>query len=226
MFHRILLAALALAPAAVFAQTANLYTKPAAGAAGGLTGRVDRELTHAIALHHDHKQCFRAGLSDGGKAFRFAGLPTGKYDLVLVAKSGAVFEGLVLGEEPSIGTEEREHLFKSLNKADSFFNKWQLHRAGSVEGGEKLLLFVERIRDKTILKQSGEQLKSSLRRLEIAEMAKAADDWNFVDSRHIYREEHPLGELPFFYHGRIEKLGNVRVIDVVKDLGTIALPAN
>ena len=64
MSPRTILAALALAAAPLLAQTANLYTKPVAGAAGGLAGRVDRELTHALALHHDHKQCFRAELSD------------------------------------------------------------------------------------------------------------------------------------------------------------------
>ena len=221
----ILLAALLLGATPLLAQTANLYTKPVAGATGGLAGKVDRELTHALALHHDRKQCFRAELSDGGKAFRFSGLPTGKYDVMLVAKGGAVFEGLTLGEDPKLGTTEREHLEKSLTKADTFFNKWQLHWAGVSDDGEKMLLFVERIRDKVILKQSGEQLMSNLRRLEVAEMAKAADDWNFVDSRHVYREEHPLGQLPFLYHARVGQLGNVRVIDSVKDLGTIALPA-
>src|SRR4051812_15093945 len=64
-----------------FSQTANLYTKADPAASGGLTGKVDQSLSHAIALHRDHVLCFRAELSDGGKAFRFTGLPTGKYDL-------------------------------------------------------------------------------------------------------------------------------------------------
>jgi hypothetical protein len=63
-----------------------------------------------------------------------------------------------------------------------------------------------------------------LRRFEVATLVKAADDWDFLDSRHIYREEEPPGTLSPSKHQRVEGLGNIRVIDAPKDLGTIALP--
>jgi hypothetical protein len=207
------------------AQTANLYTKPDAASPGGISGRVDKELTHAIALARDRTKCYRAELSDGGKAFKFPGLPTGKYDLVLVAKAGTVYEGLTLGAKAAdITDEQKKHLAIRLNKADSFFNKWKLHRVGVEEDGEKLICFIERLRDKEILKQSGEVLQASLRRFEVATLDKAADDWNFADTRHIYREEQPVGLLTPLKHERIETLGNLRVIDAIKDIGSIALP--
>src|SRR5688572_11842321 len=142
---------------AVHAQTANLYTKSDPAAQGGVTGKVDKELTHAIALARDRTRCYKAELSEGGKAFKFSGLPTGKYDLVLIGKGDAVYEGLALGAKAiELTDEQKKHVAIRLNKADSFFNKWKLHRAGVEEDGEKLICFIERMRDKEILKQSGE----------------------------------------------------------------------
>ena len=224
--HRLLLLFVALAlPGFAFAQTANLYTKPDPAAPGGISGTVDKELTHSLALARDRVRCYKAELANGGKSFRFTGLPTGKYDLVLVGKAGSVYEGLTLGAKAvELTDEQKKNVAMRLNKADNFFNKWKLHRAGVEEDGEKLICFIERLRDKEILKQSGEKLMSSLRRFEVATMNKAADDWDFADTRHIYREEQPLGTLSPSKHERVEALGNVRVIDAVKDLGTIVLP--
>jgi hypothetical protein len=207
------------------AQTANLYTKPDSSAPGGISGSVDKELTHAIALSRDRVHCYKADLTNGGKSFRFTGLPTGKYDLMLVAKAGAVYENLTLGAKAAELTDkQKENVARRLDKADSFFNKWKLHRVGIEEDGEKLVCFIERMRDKEILKQSGEKLGANLRRFEVATLNKATDDWDFADTRHLYREEQPLGTLTPLKHERVEALGNVRVIDAVKDLGSIALP--
>ncbi|HYR57907.1 MAG TPA: hypothetical protein VEO95_04735, partial [Chthoniobacteraceae bacterium] len=188
-------------------------------------GKVDQPLTHAIALNHDHAGCHRAQLSADGKAFTFTGLPTAKYDLIFVTKDGAVYEGVELGAdaEKLTGTP-RANLDVRIAKADTFFNKAKLHRFGLAENGGTLWAFIERVRDKTILKQSGEQLKSNLRRFEVAEFTKAADDWTMVNTRHVYREEAPLGEgMAFAAHRFVPELGNIRVIDSAKELGTITL---
>jgi hypothetical protein len=206
------------------AQTANLYTKPVAGAAGGITGRVNIDgMTHVLALNRDHVQCFRAQLT--GREFKFIGLPTGKYDLVIVTKT-AVYEGLELGSDAGkVAATPRKNLETRLVKADSFFNKAKMHRFGLIDGGEKLVAFVERIRDKTILQQSGEQLMSNLRRFEVIDYVKSSDDWTEAESRHIFREEFKIGEgADFLRHKNVSELGNIRVIDAVKDIGSIVLP--
>ena len=208
------------------AQTLHLYTKPVSGASGGIHGAVDRELTHALAVNRDRVQCFRGEIGDDARSFRLPGLPTGKYDLVLVTRTNQVLEGLALGDdaEKLTGTPLK-HFEERITKADKFFNRAKVHRFGFVDGGELMLAFVERIRDKLILKQSGEVLNSNLRRLEVIDLEKAADDWTMVTSRHIYREEAPVGEgMPFLQHRHVPALGNVRVIDSVKDLGSIKLP--
>lgn len=210
----------------VLAQTANLYTKPVAGAAGGIGGRVDAVLRHAIALNRDRVMCFRAELTEGGKVFRFSGLPTGKYDLVLVTKGDVIYEGLGLGDEgEKLAPTPRKNLDTRVVKSDTFFNKAQIHRLGVIEGGERVLALIERLRDKTILRQSGEALNSNLRRFEVADFVKAADDWTLTESRHLYREEAPLGEgMGFCKHRFLAELGNVRIIDTPKELGSLTLP--
>ncbi len=223
--RRFLLLLLGLSVSAL-AQTTVLYTKPAAGASGVIGGKVDTELTHAIALNRDLTQCFRGELADGGKTFRIAGLPTGKYDLICVTKGGQIYEGVELGEDgsklPAASVKNAEARIK---KADTFFPKPKIHRFGLIEGGEKMLLFVERIRDTLILRQSGEKLESNLRRLEVVELIKAKDDWQMLNTRHIYREEAPLvPDMPFFTHKFVPDFSNVRVIDSIKDLGSISLP--
>jgi hypothetical protein len=211
---------------AIYAQTTTLYTKPVAGAAGGISGRVDQPVSHAIALNRDRVQCFRAELSDGGKVFRFPGLPVGKYDVVLITKGDVIYEGLELGgDADKLSSAPKKNLELRVTKSDTFFNKAKIHRLGLIEDGTKVLALIERVRDKLILKQSGEQLKSNLRRIEVADFVKAADDWTLTESRHLFREEAPLGEgMGFCKHRLLPELGNVRVIDAVKDLGAIGLP--
>ena len=224
--HVFLAALLAFGCATGGAQTATLYTKPVAGATGALTGTVSEPLTHAVALHRDRAQCFRAELSGEGRDFKFTGLPTGKYDLLLITKSGVAYEGLALGEnaEQIAGTSQT-NLETRIAKSDTFFNKSKLHRLGLIDGGEQCLAFIERTRDKTILKQSGEPLKANLRRFEVAEFTRAQDDWTLVETRHLYREEAPLGEgKAFFRHRHLAEIGNLRIIDSPKNLGSLTLP--
>ena len=97
-----------------------------------------------------------------------------------------------------------------------------VHRVGF--GDDNALAFVERVSDKEILRQDGTRLPASLRRLEVIELARAADDWQVTISRHLYREEQPPGALSFLKHGFVPALGGLRVIDRMKDLGHIPLP--
>ena len=222
-----LLAAFAIGAAGstAVAQTTHLYTASHADAQGGISGHVDQEVTHALALEHDRVSCYKADLSDGGKGFRFSGLPIGKYDLIFVTRSGTVYEGVLLGEEPKLTGVSMKGLQDRVVKADTFFNKAKIQRFGSINNGETIIAFVERGRDKQILKQSGEVLNSNLRRLEVMDLERATDDWQMMTTRHIYREEATIGAgMDFFKHKYVPELGNVRVIDSVKDLGVVTLP--
>lgn len=199
----------------------RIYTAPDPAANGGLRGTVNFPLTHALAVEHDRTHVYRADLPDP-KTFRFDGLPTGKYDLVLVTQDGAVYEGLALGDEKKdLPAGSMENLKKRVAAQDAFFNRATIHRLGF--DGENALVFVERIRDKGILKQDATTLKATLRRLEIIELAQAGDDWQVTTNRHLLREEQPLGGVNDLRHAYVRELGNLRVIDTVKDLGSLKL---
>lgn len=216
-------AILLLVAVSAFAQAGRIYTAPDSAATGALGGRVTEPLTHAVAVEHDRVRVFRGALDDGGRAFRFDHLPIGKYDLVLFAQSGTVYEGLALGVPPNLPAPSAKNLQKRIDLADSFFNRTQVHRIGLSADGETLLAFVERYRANDVLKQSGEALGQMVRRFEVIELARAEDDWQMTASRHLYREGEPV--VPQFRkHVNLPALGDIRVILTAKNLGEIALP--
>ena len=211
------------APLAVAETVQRIYTEPDPAAGGGIRGSVDAVVTHALAVDHQRVHVYRAAMSDGGKAFDFEHLPVGKYDLVFVTSDGALFEGLSLGPEPrGMAETSSQNLRTRVAAQDAFFNKSLVQRLG-VEGDTALVL-VERVRDKEILKQSGEKLAASLRRLEVMELAQASDDWQVTGTRHLYREQAPIGRTDFLRHWYVPEIGGVRVIDSVKNLGAIKFP--
>lgn len=201
----------------------RIYTKPADGDTGVIAGKVaGSTLTHAIAVERDRKRVYLAALDGGGTGFHFEKLPVGRYDLVLVTTDNRVLEGLGLGPETKLDGDRAKHLEAGVAKADSFFNRHQIHRLGTGEGF--VLVFAERIRDGTILRGSGEKINACLRRLEIIELREADDEWQMVGTRHLYREETPMIKgIPFLSHFHLPALGGLRLAGSPKDLGIIDL---
>jgi hypothetical protein len=203
----------------------GIYTIPDPSAGGGIALSVDTALTHAMAVEHDRKRVFNGAISPDGLQVKFEHLPTGKYDVVLTAKNRNVFEGIDLGPEPhGLSEISLKNMQDRVATADTFYNRWIIHRTGISE--ETALLFVERLRDKQIYEQSGKTLPNNLRRFEIIEMRQASDTWQVADTRHLYRETEPIEPSPpFFKHACVAALGSVRVIDQVKNLGKLELPS-
>lgn len=201
----------------------RIYTKPAEADVGSLSGTVaGAVLTHAMAVERDRTRVYLAALDAAGAGFRFEKLPVGRYDLVLVTKDGRVIEGLGLGAGDERDAPRMKNLEAGVAKADSFFNRHLVHRAAVA--GDVALAFVERIRDKQILRGSGEEIQASLRRLEIIEFRAAGDDWQMVRTRHLYREEAPkIQGLSFLTPNHIPALGGLRLAVTPRDLGTIDL---
>ena len=200
----------------------RIYTTPDPAATGGIKGTVNVVVTHALAVNHDHVDVYRGAMSNGGKTFSFEHLPVGKYDLVLVTNNAQVYEGLALGEEKrDLPAGSMEHLKKRITSQEAFFNRALIHRIGY--DGENTFAFVERIRDQKILTQGGAVLAATLRRFDVIELAQAVDDWQVTTSRILYREEQPLNGINYSLHGFAKELGNLRIIDGVKDLGSIQL---
>ena len=218
----LLLAALLL-PCSLLADTEQrIYTAPDPAATGGIRGTVNVVVTHALAVNHDHVEVYRAVMSNGGKTFQFDHLPVGKYDLVLMTADAKVYEGLVLGDEKrDLPAGSMEHLKARVSAQDAFFNRVVIHRIGF--DGENAFVLVERISTRAILKQNAEKLNATLRRLDVLELAQAGDDWQVTTARILYREEQPPNGINDLQHGYVRELGNLRVVDGVKELGSISL---
>ncbi len=212
-----------LAPLALADGPGRIYTKPADADTGVISGTVKgAELTHAIAVERDRTRVFLGTLVSSGSGFRFEKLPVGRFDLVLVTKDGRVIEGLGLGPTATLAADRATHLEAGVTKADSFFNRHLSYRFG-VEG-EVALVLVERVRDGQILRGSGEEIDANLRRLEIIEMREAADEWQMVRTRHLYREEAPrVKGMAFFSHRQLPALGGLRLAGSLRELGVIDL---
>jgi hypothetical protein len=202
----------------------RIYTAPNPEDMGGIKGTCGAEITHALAVNHDHLRVYRGDVSADGRSFNFAHLPLGKYDLVMVTKDKLVYEGLALGEPapPSQPPASMANLKKRVDAQDAFFNHAKIHRAGF--DGATCNAFVERTSDRKILKQDGTKLGANLRRLEILELAQAEDDWQVTTTRIIYREEQPVEGIDFITDKYVPEFSNLRVIDSVKDIGTVVLP--
>ena len=56
------------------------------------------------------------------------------------------------------------------------------------------------------------------------EIAQATDDWQVTTTRHLYREEEPQHGLDYLRDGFVPAFSSLRVIDGIKDLGTVSLP--
>jgi hypothetical protein len=216
---------LALLPAVFAADTVQrIYTAPDPQDAGGIKGSCDANITHALAVNHDHQRVYRGEVSADGRSFSFAHLPLGKYDLVMVTKDKLVYEGLALGEptRPDLPPASLANLKKRVDAQDAFFNHTKIHRLGF--DGSNCYAFVERTSDRKILRQDAVALGATLRRLEIMELAQADDDWQVTSARHLYREEQPVEGIDFLTDKYVPEFSNLRVIDSVKDIGSVLLP--
>lgn len=216
----------------------RIYTAPDASATGGIEGKVEGvELGMCIAIESptiaadpERIRVYRAVPDIGGddkkvvSTFKFTGLPTGKYDLVLIDRYRQMWEGILLGEDSSskFTPTQQKNLTTRINVADTYWNQRVIHRIGV--DGERVLVFVERLRVGLILKQSGEKFGGYQRRLEIVELHQAADDWQMARTRHFYRLGEPAETTtPFLKDIHVAALGGIRVVDSVKQLGALDL---
>jgi hypothetical protein len=213
-------------------QSSRLYTAPDPQAAGGLRGRLESPAEPAVAvfaLEADNwKLIYRGMLDADGRAFAFSGLPAGRYDL-LVLYGGSFFEGLTLARaESTLGPDELEAIEAALMKSTPFFDTKRLHRvagAGGEEGKARGLL--QEVRTRPVTLQSAE-VRSDIQvrslKLMLTERA-GRPGWALVHTREIVRQEVTAGQVKgLLEHHHAPRLGGIRVVDSIKDMGAIRLP--
>lgn len=213
-------------------QSSRLYTAPDPQASGGIQGRFDPPSKPAAAVFvlaiDNWKQVYRAAVAPDGRSFECTGLPVGRYDLLILADNRIV-EGLTLSrEESTLEAPDLKGIEEAVNKSTPFFDTKRLHRVAGNGGSEgKARALLQEVRTRPVTLQSAE-VRSDIQvrslKLVLAECA-GRPGWALVNTREIVRQEVRGGEarglLP---HQHEPRLGGIRVVDAVKDLGNIALP--
>ncbi len=212
-------------------QSTRLYTASDPAAGGGIEGTIaapDKAITGVFALPQgDYKRVYRGNTDSDGRTFRFAGLPPGKYDLV-VLYADAFYEGLALTRETnSLTAGDQKSIETAIMKSTPFFDTKKIHRCEGTTGhAGQARCVLQEVRTRPVTLQSAEvRADIQIRSLKLALPEDVGSQgWSLVNTREIVRQEVTASEtkglLPHQYR---EKLGGIRVIDSVKALGTISL---
>ena len=237
--HRLLfLAILCMGPLAAWAgkgtgteQSTKLYTPPDPASGGGIEGRIaapDKAIAGIFAMpQDDYKRVYRGDTDGDGRAFHFAGLPPGKYDLVVLYTDG-FYEGLTLSREAdSLTAGDQKAIEAAIAKSTPFFDTKKIHRCEGVTGHAGYARCVlQEVRTRPVTLQSAEvRTDIQVRSLKLALPEDVGSmGWSLVNTREIVRQEVTSSEMKgLLPHHFRAKLGGIRVIDSVKALGTLSL---
>jgi hypothetical protein len=213
-------------------QSTALYTPPDPAAGGGIAGRLalqSEPLLKVFALPTDDpRKVYKGEVRENGRAFAFAGLPTAKYDLVLLFAE-QFYEGLTLTREPDTLTErDRQAIRQTVMASEPFFDTKEIHRCAGTTGREgKARCTLQNVRTREVTLQDGTvhpEIQIRSLRLALLEDVGSAG-WHLVRTREIVRTEVIRAERKGVLPGRYSaKLGGIRVVETVKDLGQLTLP--
>ncbi len=223
------LASLALACATA---RAEIYDPPTSSP-GGVRGSVNSPISAAILVGANLTSIYNGTVSPDKKSFEFRGIPVGKYDILLFDepadknRKGAIYSGLAVTPGHSeVPPQFADRFMERTRLNDKFFSRFNIAGFSFTDGNAIGLAVIERIKESPITHMNGTVQTHYLRRVELATMELAVDDWKTNANRHVYRVEMPTETgKPFLDYIPVPALGRIRVVDSVKDLGQISLPA-
>ena len=212
-------------------QSSRLYTPPDPAAGGGVKGRIARGDQPARAVFamavDDYRLVYKGEMAGDGREFAFRGLPVGRYDLVVLFDD-AFAEGLTLTrDENSLAAADLASIESAVRKGTPFFDTKAIHRCEGT-GGEagKARGVLQEVRTRPVTLQSAAvrtdiQVRSL--KLVLAENV-GSPGWSVSNTREIVRQEvgprEPRGLLNHLYDAR---LGGIRVLGAVKDIGELSI---
>jgi hypothetical protein len=212
-------------------QSSFLYTAPDPAAEGGLHGRVIRPAKPLLNVFaqasDDWKRVYRGTLNAEKNEFRFSGLPVGLYDLVILYDD-CFYEGLsLMRDENTLTDKDLESIKGAIMKSTPFFNEKKIHRCEGTTGyAGKARCLLQEVRTRPITLQSAEVRSDiQVRSLKLVLPEDVGMGWSVVNTREFVRQEVAAtdvkGLLP---HHFVAELGNIRVIEKIKELGDLSLP--
>lgn len=204
----------------------TLYTDPDPSANGGLRGTVVYPLDRLVAVMamppHNPRSVYRGEITGGGNGFRFQGLPIAKYDLVLVFEK-AFYEGLTLTyDEDTLTEEDRRAIAAHIHQSIPFFNVKRVHRIQGTTGREGTARSVlQELRTREIRRTPpGTRVRS----LKLAFSEDVHIGWQMVHTRELLHQEARPGHYKeLLTHHFHPDLGDIRVINSIRDLGELDL---
>jgi len=211
---------------------AEIYDPPTSSP-GGVRGNVTSPISAAVLVGANLTSIYNGTVAPDKRSFEFKGIPVGKYDILLFDEpadktiKGAIYSGLsVTPGKADVPAQFADRFMERTRLNDKFFSRFNIAAFSFTEGNSIGLAVIERIKESPITHMDGTVQKYYLRRVELATMELAVDDWKTNTNRHVYRVEMPMETgKPFLDYIPVPALGRIRVVDSVKDLGSISLPA-
>jgi len=210
---------------------AEIYDPPTSSP-GGVRGSVNSPISAAVLVGANLTSIYSGTVSPDHRTFEFKGIPVGKYDILLFDepadknRKGAIYSGLtVTPGTAEVPAQFADRFMERTRLNDKFFSRFNIAAFSFTEGNSIGLAVIERIKESPITHMDGTVQTHYLRRVELATMELAVDDWKTNTNRHVYRVEMPMETgKPFLDYIPVPALGRIRVVDSVKDLGQISLP--
>jgi hypothetical protein len=208
-------------------QSTRLYTEPDAAAGGGIQGAVaeGKALRHAFAIPTDDpRHVYQGNVQTNAGSFLIRGLPTDRYDLILVFEN-EFWEGCTLNRgEDSLTDRDRKLIREKIMVSVPFFDTKEIHRCAGTTGREgKARCVLQEVRTRPVTLQDATVHDIQIRSLKLALLEDVGPaGWHLVRTREFLRTEvvghERKGVLPARY---CAKLSGIRVVDTIKDLGAI-----
>jgi len=212
-------------------RSTRLYTSPKAGAAGGIRAEVPRtcgRLIAAVAVNrHRPERVYAAQVAANGYGFSLRGLPVGMYDLALFFRLHFC-EGMALHpSDDELTRPDLDAIEAVLSKTAMYFNEKRIHRcAGRPGDGGRARCVLQEIRSTRKRAASGTPvvLATKPRSFKLGLLADSGVGWEVVTTRELLRDEAGKdSRTGFLEHRYSTALSGIRVVDSVKQLGTLAL---
>ncbi len=203
-----------------------LYTNPDPAAEGGIQGTIaypDDRLVHALAMPpHEPRFVYLGTVTDNGRGFIFRGLPVAKYDLVLAFERD-FYEGITLSyDDNTLTAADIESIADHINKSEPFYDVKRIHRTEGTTGREGTARSVlQELRTREIRRTvAGARVRS----LKLALSEDVNIGWQLVRTRQIlHQEPHPQHFQELLRHHYHPRLGDIRVVTRIRDLGELDL---
>lgn len=207
----------------------RLYTNPDPSAGGGIRGRIGspgKPLIGVLALPPSEPgRAYKAVLRPEKRGFELTGLPSAKYDLLVVFANQA-FEGLTLVRRADTLTDEdKEGIEDIINRSEPYFNEKHVHRVegttGHMTGMARSICTFLRSKD-SIGHLDGIVRKEHRRSLKLVLLEHVGPGWQVAKMREVFTVMVPPGTGRTIVQFR-RQLQGIRVTDAVRDLGELEL---